>query len=99
MANPLRISRENDCDVGVITASSAFASLPAANLKDADIQRIWRATGSPAHLIVDIGRTLTLDVVSLHNTSLRSNDTVQVRASTSDPTVTSDLSYDSGVIA
>ena len=96
MVNPLRISYENDCNGAILSASSSFGSLPVAHLKDFDIQKIWRATESPAWIIADIGRVLTLDEVSIINCNWGLSDTARVRASITDPTVVSSLTYDSG---
>jgi hypothetical protein len=97
MAKTLRICRVNDADRGVISASSEVSSLPVTNLQDSDIQKLWRATASPAWVNDDIGQVATLGFAALINSNATPGDSVRVRASTSDPTVTGVLSYDSGV--
>jgi hypothetical protein len=99
MTGDIRILRQNDVDNGIVSASTSISSLPASNVKDADIQKIWRATASTAHLIVDVGSVLTLGCVAAITCNGTANDTFQVRASTSDATVTSSLSYDSGSVS
>lgn len=98
MTGDVRICRENDVDAGVVTASSAVSSLPASNVKSFDIHNVWRATANTAHLIVDIGSVLTLEVVAAIRSNARLADTFQVRASLNDSSVTNDLTYDSGAL-
>ena len=95
----LRIGRANHLDdPAIITAGSEAGSLSAANLKDEDIQKIWRGTGGSDFLIGTASAVNELAVVGLINTNLRATDPVQIRASVTDPNVTSSLSYDSGSI-
>jgi hypothetical protein len=96
MTGDLIFARENDMDAGSISASSSVASLPASNLKDFDIQRLWRANATSASLFGDAGRLLTLGVVALINSNAAFGDSFRVRASTTDAAVVSNLSYDSG---
>jgi hypothetical protein len=95
----LRICRENDCNGAVLSASTSISTLPVSHLKDDDIQRLWRATATPAWIIADVGTTLTIGVVALFNSNGRSTDTFQVRTSITDATVLSNLTYNSGVVA
>jgi hypothetical protein len=96
MAGDLIFCRENDVDAGAVSASNSVASLPASNVKDFDIQRVWRAASNSASLFVDTGRLLTLGVVAGINSNATLGDTFRVRASTTDAGVASNLSYDSG---
>jgi hypothetical protein len=96
MVGNLRICYENDVDAGSISASSSVSSLPAVHVKDFDIQKIWRASALSASLTVDIGSTLTLEVVAAINTNSTQSSTFQVRASVTDPAALSSLTYDSG---
>lgn len=89
---------ENDVDAGVVTASTSVGSLPAVNVKDFDIQKVWRATSNTANLTVDVNTTLTLSVVAAINVNATTGDTFRVRSSVTDPTATSSLSYDSGSV-
>jgi hypothetical protein len=97
MTNPVRICRQNDSDdPAIVSASSAFSSLPSGNVKDDDIQKVWRATTTTAHLTIDTGISSTLGVAALINTSLRLTDATRVRASLIDSSVLTSLTYDSG---
>lgn len=99
MANPLRIAYQNLADPpGVVAASSAESLLPASNLQTSDIRELWRATSGTADIILDMGASLTVQAVALIRTNLAGTDTVRVRMSASDPTVTSSLAHDSGVL-
>lgn len=103
MANPLRImSRGNWADSSIIsTGAAAVASLPASNLLDDDIQKIWRtasSTGDDA-LIIDLTAQREIGAVALINTNLDLDDTIHLRISTSDPTGVDGDAYNSGVVA
>lgn len=87
MPNQLRFSINNHADVGVITGLTSVASLPMSNLKDEDIQRIWRSaeTGAQQSIIADIGALQTIGVVALINVA-NTGSTFNVRVSSADPT-------------
>lgn len=95
----LRIGGQNWSDFGVVTASSAVATLPADRVQTEDIAEVWRAAINPAGLVVDLGATRTFGAVALIGSNAIANDTWQVRASITDPTATPGEVYDSGVIA
>ena len=84
--------------VGTVSASSAVGSLPASNVKDFDLARVWRATSNSASLFADVGGLLTLGVVAALSSNATLGDTFRVRASTTDATCVSNLSYDSGTL-
>lgn len=97
----LRLARSNLADSAIISAAaSTITSLPPANLKEPDIQRIWRSGGSTGDaLIIDLGGQETFGMVALVNTNLDDDDTIHVRVSTSDPTGQDGNAYNSGVFA
>jgi hypothetical protein len=98
MANgPLRIAYQNYADTALIsTGSAAVTSLPAINLLDQDIKKVWRSTSSSGDaLIIDLGTSRTIGVVGLLNTNLDLDDIIHVRFSTSDPTGQDGSAYNS----
>ena len=103
MASPLRImAGTNWVDLAVIsTGAAAVPSLPASNLLDDDIQKVWRtasSTGDDA-LIIDLAAQREIGAVALINTNLDLDDTIHLRISTSDPTGADGSAHNSGVVA
>lgn len=97
MANSFRIARVNYADAAVLSTGSEINSLPIANLKDADIQVIWRsASGTSSQLIVlvDLGQTQTIGAVALMNCNVFTPATFRVRVSTADATGVAGDAYD-----
>lgn len=95
------MSRSNWADSAIVsTASPAVATLPASNLLDDDIQKLWRSTsGSGDALIIDLTAQREIGGVALINTNLDLDDTIHLRVSTSDPTGEDGNAHDSGVVA
>jgi hypothetical protein len=99
MANPLRILYQNRADAGVITANELL-SVPAANMKDVDIARIWKGTSSSGEDIrIDLAAQREIGAVALINTNVDLDDTQRVRISTTDPDGDANQVYDSGTVA
>lgn len=92
MANPLRIlSGDNWADTAIISGVASLNSLPLSNLKDDDIQKIWRSaqneTSAPQQAVIaDLGAQRDIGVAALINSNAFSPWTFHVRISTSDPT-------------
>lgn len=77
-----------------VTASSELVSLPATNVQDEDITKVWRpSSGVDQHLIADLGVSQPVGWTALMNCAAQ---TWRVRASATDATVTSNLVYDTG---
>lgn len=94
----LRICYGNDIERGSVSASSQISSLPASNVKDYDIQKIWRASANSADLLWDAGQVSVLGFVTAVNSNATLASSFQVRASLTDPTVVGSLSYNSNVL-
>lgn len=89
MANAFRIARINYVDTAVLSTGSEISSLPIANLKDADIQVIWRSASTASSqllVLADLGQSRTLGVVALMNCNVFAPATFHVRVSTTDAT-------------
>lgn len=99
MVNPLRIGYVNHADTSIVDATSV-ASLPASNLLDDDIQKLWRdvlTTGSEVR--IDLAAQRTIGVGALINTNLITDGTYRLRVSTSDPDGIADNVHDSGELS
>lgn len=95
----LRIARLNYVDAAIVTAAHAISSLPAANLKEEDIQKIWRDTSNAnTNLTADLGAQVEIGMTALINTNLISTDGVRIRVSSADPTGAAGDVYDQGGI-
>jgi hypothetical protein len=95
----LVIGYNNLADNALIsTAAASIATLPPSNLRDVDIQKIWRSSSlSSDALIIDLGsQPQTIGVVALINCNLTTTSVVRVRISNSDSTGQTGTLYDSG---
>lgn len=98
MTNPLRIGYANHGDSSTVN-TSAVSSLPASNMLDADIQKIWRATSSTGSAIrIELSGQKEIGAIVFVNVNL-TNGTHRVRVSTSDPDGIVDNVHDSGELA
>lgn len=97
MAIPV-VSTVQHADGANILASSQRASLPVQNLQDDQITKVWRTQAgvNSASLLVTFDSLRFIDGISLVGTNLTTHGTVRWRVSTSDPTMTNDVVYDSG---
>jgi hypothetical protein len=93
--------RDRIADAVAISASSALSSLPAANLATPHLTRVWRtATGiTTADIIVDLGAVYATGWTALANLNLSTTGTIRVRASATNPDVSSSLLYDSDTLS
>lgn len=92
---------DNKADDATVTASSALATLPGANVQNQHVAKVWStaAAVTTAYLIFDMLASVACQLLGVMGTNLTSAATVRIRASDSDATVTSSLLYDSGTIA
>ena len=92
---------ENLSDDAAVSTDSEIATLPASNVQQPHVAQKWHTARGvkSAYLIFDMSALVTCDTLAVLGTNLTSAATVQVRASDSDPTVTSSLDYDSGVVS
>lgn len=85
----------NLADGASLTGGGAVSTLPVQNLQDPQPRKLYRTIGTSAYAIADFGSPQPFDVVGATATNLSAGGTSRVRASNSDPTVTSSLIYDS----
>lgn len=88
----------NLADDGSLTASPSASLMPVSLLQNPHVSKVWRSITSPHYVICDLGFSASIDVVALFGMTASANSSVRVRASSSDPTVTSSLDFDSGTI-
>lgn len=100
MANPLRFTYTNHADAAVITGTAAITSLPLSNLKNDDIQQLWRSASTAAAqaIIIALPSPQIIGCVSLINCNVLSPASFHVRVSTTDATgLTGDAYNVSGI--
>lgn len=86
-----------DGDDVVLSASSSVIFMPVSELRTVHVGRKWRGDGGNTETVfVDLGSAQSLDTIALMGTNLMTTGTTRVRASATDPLVTSALLYDSG---
>lgn len=92
---------DNKADDATVEAGSALDSLPATNVQQMDVAQVWRtaATVVSSYLIFDMGASVACAICAILGTNLTPTATVRIRASDSDPTVTSSLALDTGSLA
>lgn len=95
---PLRIAGVNWADSAIITASSSVATLLPDRLQVEDIHSVWRASVSPASLVLDLATTRTIGAIVLINSNAGATDAARYRVSTTDSTGADGSAYDSGTI-
>lgn len=86
---------------GSVTAGSARANLPAANLQSPQPGQLWRSLAgvNATSLLCDLGAQTALRAIYLGNTNLTEAATWRVRLSTADATGAAGDAYDSGTVA
>ncbi len=86
MANGL-LSYINRCDLSaaVLSTDSEVATLPAANITDPVIQKVWQTQAASAFFQFDFGSALSVGLLALFGCSFGSSDTVRHRLSASTP--------------
>ena len=96
MSNNMIISSTNYSDGGTLTVDDEVATLPATNLQDQQIVKIWRNTQTSAQIDVDFGQQRIIDFMALIRHNISQTGTIRWRLS-----AVSDFSttvYDSGTI-
>lgn len=96
MSNNMIISSTNYSDAGTLTVDDEVATLPASNLQDQQIVKIWRNTQTSAQIDVDFGQQRIVDFMALIRHNISQTGTIRWRLS-----AVSDFSttvYDSGTI-
>lgn len=96
MSNNMIISSTNYSDGGTLTVDDEVATLPASNLQDQQIVKIWRNTQTSAQIDVDFGQQRIIDFMALIRHNISQTGTIRWRLS-----AVSDFSttvYDSGTI-
>jgi hypothetical protein len=99
MAVPLRLAPSpghNYADDAALSTGSFISSLPISNLKDDDIQKIWRSANTNLQqllVLADLGQTRSIGGVALINCNVLCPATFHVRVSTADPTGTDGDAY------
>lgn len=96
MSNNMIISSTNYSDSGTLTVDDEVATLPAINLQDQQIVKIWRNTQTSAQIDVDFGQQRIIDFMALIRHNISQTGTIRWRLS-----AVSDFSttvYDSGTI-
>lgn len=91
----------NRADTASLRTDSEKATLPSSNVQQPHLSRQWHTAAGvkSAYLILDLGSSLACSVLAVLGTNLTSTTTIQVRASDTDPNVTSSLAYDSGSVS
>lgn len=67
-----------------VTTSSAFVSLPATHVLDANRNKVWRANGTIGTLVFDLGAAQNVTALGLVSSSLGTAGTVIIQANSSD---------------
>ena len=96
MSNNMIISSTNYSDGGTLTVDDEVATLPATNLQDQQIVKIWRNTQTSAQIDVDFGQQRIIDFMALIRHNISQTGTIRWRLSTVSNFSTT--VYDSGTI-
>ncbi len=89
------IAWENYADSGVLSVSGSDGLMTAGVLQQADVGQHWRAPGTAAWIVCDLGAVRSIDVVALLGINITASGTVRVRVSATDPAGVAGLLYDS----
>lgn len=91
---------DNKGDGATVTAASQIATLPGSNVQQPHLSRKWHTAGGvkSSNIIFDMGAAVSCALGALLGTNLTAAATVQWRASTADPAVTTSLLIDTGVV-
>ena len=97
----MMIGWQNRFDSAILSSTSEISTLPAAYAQHPHLSRKWHTAAGvkSAGLIIDFGLSLSAALLGVMGTNLTSTATMQLRSSDIDPTVTTNLEYDSGSIA
>lgn len=77
----MRLLYQNLFDLGTLTASSEVANLPATNLKNKILKKVWRTTGiSGQYLTADLGSAQLINSASFFYHNFTVNGTFRLRA-------------------
>lgn len=96
MSNNMIISSTNYSDGGTLTVDDEVATLPATNLQDQQIVKIWRNSQTSAQIDVDFGQQRIIDFMALIRHNISQTGTIRWRLSTVSNFSTT--VYDSGAI-
>lgn len=97
MAN-MALGWRNLADSGRVTASSQQTLMPASNLQNPHVERVWRARTADAYFLVDLQSEQMVSAVMVRSPLSASAQTRRVRLSVADPTAVSGDVGDSGII-
>jgi len=91
----------NRADAATLIAGSEVASLPVANIQNPHVSKKWHTAGTvtSSSCRFDMGSSVSCSLLALLGTNLTSAATIRIRASDTDPVVTSSLAYDSGLVS
>lgn len=91
----------NRADAALLSASSELASLPGSNVQTPHVARAWHTAAGvrAAALTLDMGASVSCQLLGLMGTNLSAAATVRVRASDADPAALASLLLDSGTLA
>jgi hypothetical protein len=83
-----------------ITSDSEIATLPAVNVGTLQIAEIWKTQPAitAAYLLIDLGASVSIGVVTMINTNQTATGTWRIRVSTADATGVAGNALDTGVI-
>jgi len=92
---------ENLADDATLIAGSAVSTLPVENIQNPHLSKKWHTASSVTAVSCrfDMGSSVDCSLMALLGTNLTSAATIRIRASDTDPVVTSSLAYDSGVVS
>lgn len=97
----MMIAWDNLADDATLSTDSEISTLPASNVQHPHVVRKWHTAAGvkSAYLILDMGASVACAIAALLGTNLTAAGTIRIRASDSDPTVTSSTVYDSTAVA
>lgn len=98
MANAA-IAYANLADAGTVVASDQELTLPVSNVQNPHVSRRWRSLFAPAHLVVDLLASVSIDTVALFGMTLTAAGTIRARVSSVDATGVAGDVFDSGTVA
>jgi hypothetical protein len=95
------IAWDNKADAAAITAGSEVTTLPASNVQQRHLSRKWYTAPAvnSSFIVLDLGASLSCQLLAVLGTNLTSAATVRVRGSVTDPTATGSLAVDTGVVS
>lgn len=97
----MMIAWDNLADDATISTDSEISTLPASNVQLSHVAKKWHTAAGvkSAYVIFDMGASVACAIAALLGVNLTSAGTIRIRASDTDPTVTSSTVYDSTAVA